>query len=386
MEIKKLKLKKNLQFLSKFRLLERYLIREVWGVWMVATPVIILLLMGIRVSKKLAEAAAGALPAEAVWGLVWLKVPAYLGMVVPMTLFFSVLLALGRWSRDSELVSALAGGMSVLRLSRALLWLAAAVAVVVGLLVNVATPWASQEMNRIYDEVEASANFVGVMAGRFKEISGKGENIFYTEEMSADQSRMRGIFYYHGEGGEYRVVTAKEGLLMPSGDGKGRWLKLTEGKQYQGRPGSAAMEMVEFDEYSVRLLFNDPIIDDPRGREVSLSKLLEFNSLRDYAEVQWRIALPLMTVLLVFLALSLTQTFSRQGRYVGLIPGVLLYLLYSNLLNVSYSWIEEGTIPPIIGMNWVHLLFIGITAWMFHQQGTVSVPWLEKLRRKGTKS
>jgi lipopolysaccharide export system permease protein len=79
-----------------FTALERYLVVQVFWAWLVATPILLVLLMSLRVSKVMAQAAAGQIPVDFLWQLIWLKVPAYLGMVVPMTLFFAVILAFGR--------------------------------------------------------------------------------------------------------------------------------------------------------------------------------------------------------------------------------------------------------------------------------------------------
>jgi len=104
--------------ITGFTTLERYLVREVVWTWAVATPVLITLLLTLRISKMMAKAVAGQIPLEHVWQLVWLKVPAYMGMVIPMTLFFSVLLAFGRLYQGSEVTAFRAGGVDTFRASR----------------------------------------------------------------------------------------------------------------------------------------------------------------------------------------------------------------------------------------------------------------------------
>jgi len=51
----------------------------------------------------------------------------------------------------------------------------------------------------------------------------------------------------------------------------------------------------------------------------------------------------------------------RQGKFAKLVPAISLYLGYFILLNAAKFAIEDGKIPPSIGLWWIHLsaLFIG---------------------------
>jgi lipopolysaccharide export system permease protein len=63
------------------------------------------------------------------------------------------------------------------------------------------------------------------------------------------------------------------------------------------------------------------------------------------------------------MALPLSQTAPRGGRYSQLALGILLYLVYSNLLGVGQAWISKGIVPYWIGTSWVHVL-AGITLYI----------------------
>jgi hypothetical protein len=38
--------------------------------------------------------------------------------------------------------------------------------------------------------------------------------------------------------------------------------------------------------------------------------------------------------------------------------GILIYLIYNNLLNVAKKWVERGDVPNWIGIWWVHLVLL----------------------------
>jgi lipopolysaccharide export system permease protein len=48
-----------------------------------------------------------------------------------------------------------------------------------------------------------------------------------------------------------------------------------------------------------------------------------------------------------------------------LLPAILIYIVYANLLWIARRWVEQGVTPVAIGMWWVHglmllLIFIAI--------------------------
>ena len=68
--------------------------------------------------------------------------------------------------------------------------------------------------------------------------------------------------------------------------------------------------------------------------------------------------MPLSTVLLAVLAVLLSRTTPRQGRFAKLFIAILVFVVYYNTLGVSMSWIERGVIPAAIGLWWVHAVLI----------------------------
>ena len=51
------------------------------------------------------------------------------------------------------------------------------------------------------------------------------------------------------------------------------------------------------------------------------------------AQLYWRISLPLMTLIISFVAISLGQVNPRKGRFARLLPAILVYLMYLSVLT-----------------------------------------------------
>ena len=79
------------------------------------------------------------------------------------------------------------------------------------------------------------------------------------------------------------------------------------------------------------------------------------------AELQWRIAVPLSTVLLAFLAVPLSRSRPRAGRYGRIALGLLVFIIYLNMLNAAKAWVEQGTLSPVVGLWWVHGIVLALT-------------------------
>src|SRR5690606_16697906 len=61
-----------------------------------------------------------------------------------------------------------------------------------------------------------------------------------------------------------------------------------------------------------------------------------------------------------FFAVPLARVNPRQGRFLKLIPAIILYMAYLALLVSARGWMEAGKTPAAIGLWWVHLVFLAI--------------------------
>ncbi|MDH3924353.1 MAG: LptF/LptG family permease, partial [Xanthomonadales bacterium] len=89
---------------------------------------------------------------------------------------------------------------------------------------------------------------------------------------------------------------------------------------------------------------------DPVGYKTKSSstfELLESDNNDDKAELQWRISTPLSALLLALLAIPLSRSRPRQGRYARILGAMIIYAVYFNLLDVSRTWVEQGTASTI---------------------------------------
>jgi lipopolysaccharide export system permease protein len=270
------------------------------------------------------------------------------------------LLALGRLYRDSEMYALMACGVGPAKLYRPLLGFAALLAVAVAWLAFEVSPAALLQVTRIAQETRARSDLRVMEAGRFVSF-GQADAVVYAEDVGAD-GHLRNVFVQRRKDADVEVVVAAEAWQRETTDPDTKMLVFRQGRRYEGRPGSPEFKIVEFAEHGIpyTLPRTVPLEREPASRP--LAELIGSGDRADVAEIQWRVSVPVMAMVLAFLAVPLARSSPRQGRYAGLGAALLIYVCYANLLGAGKVWVERGEVPVWIGMWWVHAIFLVVGA------------------------
>ncbi len=361
----------------------RYVFREAVQAWLAVTVVLLLILLTSQFAQVLGDAASNRLPKDAVLQVMLLTSVQYLTILIPVGLFLSILLAMGRLYRDSEMYALMACGVGPAKLYRPLLSFAAVLAVLAAWLSLDAAPWAIREVQRIAQAARERADLRVMEAGRFVSF-GHADAVVYAEAVAPD-GRLSNVFVQRREGARVEVVVAAEAWQRDTDDPNVKMLTFSRGRRYEGEPGSPRFNIIEFAEHGVPYSLPDrgPVRLEPESQPAMA--LLRSAGLAGVAELQWRISVPVMALILAILAVPLGRSSPRQGRYAGLGAGVLVYVSYANLLGAAKVWLERGKVPPLVGMWWVHALFLGAAlALLVLRFGAWRRPWHWRPRRSGT--
>ncbi|HEX7047368.1 MAG TPA: LPS export ABC transporter permease LptF [Gammaproteobacteria bacterium] len=339
-------------------IVNRYLVREAFTTWLAVTGVLLVIISSHRFARFLGEAAAGKLPGGAVFELLGYGSIGFLTVLVPVGFFLGLLMAFGRLYRDSEMTALTACGVGPAQLYRPVFALGVVVALLLSGLTLFGAPWAAGEAMEARLAAEKEAELGVFESGRFKSAQ-SGNAVFYAERVDAQSGMLLDLFLnQHGEDNEQAVVTAAAGEQRLEPETGRRLLVLYDGIRYDGVPGEADYRVVRFAEHGVEIAPSAPDLVTSNREGVPTFALLGSNDARDIAELQWRISSPLMLLVLAFIAVPLSRTRPREGRYGRIIIGVLVYVLYSNLLGVARLGVERGELPVWLGLWWVHLVFI----------------------------
>jgi len=349
----------------------RYLSRELLITLSAVSAVLLVIIMSGRFIKYLAQAAQGLLDPGVLLLIMLYRMPGFLELILPLGLFLGILLAYGRLYLDSEMTVLAATGMSQQRLVAYSLAPATVVALLVAWLSMGLAPQGIGQVARILNAQDALTEFDTLEPGRFQSMR-DGSRVTYTETLSENRDALGGLFISEKQLSRDKakergitVLVAESGRQEIREDGS-RYLILKNGYRYDGNPGEANYRAIQYDTYGV-LLPRPEVSAEISDREaIPTSQLFGSDNIRYIAELQWRLSIPLLVFVITLLAVPLARVNPRQGRFLKLLPAILLYMAYLSLLIAMRGALDKGRIPPALGLWWVHLLFFAIGMLMLY--------------------
>ncbi|HSC85192.1 MAG TPA: LPS export ABC transporter permease LptF [Pseudomonas sp.] len=352
----------------------RYLSRELLTTLSAVSAVLLVIIMSGRFIKYLAQAAQGLLDPGVLFMIMGYRLPGFLQLILPLGLFLGILLAYGRLYLDSEMTVLTATGMSHRRLLAYTLAPAAVVALLTAWLSLGLAPQGVAGQMRILNQQDALTEFDTLVPGRFQAMR-DGSRVTYTEGLSEDRGQLSGVFISEKRlrtGSDPKdkkdpsiaVLVAEKGRQEIQADGS-RYLILENGYRYDGSPGQADYRAIKYDTYGV-LLPKPEVSSEVGEREaIPTRELIGSDDPKHQSELQWRLSIPLLAFIVTVLAVPLARVNPRQGRFLKLLPAILLYMAYLALLIAARGQLDKGKIPMQLGLWWVHGLFLLIGLGLF---------------------
>lgn len=341
-------------------LISRYVFREACWSWLVVIAVLFIIFMSNQFAEILGDAAADELPKDAVFAVFWLTSLRYLTILAPIALFLGVMLALARLNRDSEMAALFACGIGPGKLLWPIGTLTACVAAAAGWLSLVATPQASLRIEQIKRDANRAMELTVIEPGTFVSPD-SGNTVLHAERVDGDE--IYGVFWERDAEDRVVVIVAERGRRIEDQQTGELSFVLYNGTRYEGQPGDMDFSIVEFAEHGIpiRDRVEQELLESSETK--STTTLLASTDVLDLAELQWRLSAPLSLFVLALLAVPLSRSRPREGRYARLGVGLLIYVTYANLLSLARIWLEREQVPTWLGVWWVHaaVLLIAMT-------------------------
>ncbi len=348
----------------------RYLFKEVSNNVVAVASMLLLIFLSARFVRYLGSAASGKYADTAIFYLILYRLPSFLEIILPLSLFLGIMLGYGRLYVESEMVVLQASGLS----RRRLLAYTQGPAMIVTLMVAACsfylTPNGYAKFEKLVKSPQATSSFNMLVSGSFKKMS-QGNMVVYSGGLSQDKKALEDVFVaYTPESNDNKglqIIKAKRGAVVSSAQGH-QYLEFYDGVQINGRLDQLDYSMARYE--SAGLLLRQHKQDDLLQYSVEAiptSSLFHDNpSLKEQAALQWRLFMPIMVPIMAMIALALSETSHRRGRYIKLLPGIVIFFLYLVLLGNARSQIEKGELSPAVGLWVVHAVFFGLALLLFN--------------------
>lgn len=330
------------------------------------TLVLMLITMSNRFVNYLAEAAAGELDANILFALITYHIPGFLVLILPLAFFLAILLSYGRMYVDNEITVLYACGLSPNKLTCYTMLIAFLVAGLVAWLSLSVSPVGRANSEALFSAQKNRGLLNTLGSGEFYSLRG-GRGVIYSEDVG-NGGAMHDVFLALPDNGKRKkpahvVVLAESGHPESIGDDGERYLVLENGYRIEGIPGHADFLITSFEKYGQRLA-RPTLAKSRREKATTLTtdKLWSSKEPAHRAELLWRLSVPLLVLVVTLIAVPLSRTNPRQGRFVKILPAVILYILYLVILNIARREIEQELPLALLHFWCVHLFFLGIAA------------------------
>ncbi len=333
----------------------RYIILEIAKPQLLICTILAVIYASFSSAAYLADAAQGLLSGATVINMTLLKTLIGLEALLPTALYLAIVIGLGRMYNDSEMTALYATGFSEFQVLKSALPLVILTAILVGVFSIYLRPWAYQTVYKLEAQALAELDINKLEAGRFYKL-GQTEGVLFAEHISREYSRLDGVFFRDHSNGHARVIRAEEAYLSTTASGAIPVMIFINGKAYNlDHKGHEDLEMT-FKKLTFYINdFADASVNYKRKAE-PVGKLMESQNWGDIAEYQWRLSMPLVTIILGLLAIPLSRSRPRQGRFAKIAVAILVFALYYNLISVAKTWVDQGRIPEFPGIWVAHII------------------------------
>lgn len=344
----------------------RYLCRELLSATFAVCIVLLLVLISGRFVKYLANAVAGNLEPGVIFAVIGYRIPGFLELTLPLAFFLAILLSFGRLYVENEMSVLKACGLSEGHLLGYTSVVALLLALLVGWLSLSVSPSGLAKAETIFAAQQEKTELDKITPKKFYGLRGD-KGVTYAENVN-QQQELENVFLAVTAGSPETfdsrlvLVIAERGRQQKTEDGSDRYLVLDKGYRVEGIPGSPEYQITQFAEYGSRLEAPTGITEDLEINALPTAELIGSADIKHQAALQWRLSIPLMVLIVTLLAVPLSRTDPRQGRYAKVLPAVLLYFAYLVMLNGLRGALESGSVPIAVTLLPVHLLFLLIAA------------------------
>ncbi|MBL4763411.1 MAG: LPS export ABC transporter permease LptF [Gammaproteobacteria bacterium] len=352
------------------RTIDKYILLEILKSSVAVSAVLYLIFFSSAMASILRDISQNELPKEALLPFVSMWSLNFMMFLIPISLFFGAVLAMGRLYQDSEMVALRACGYSYLDSYRSLSYIVPFAVTLVAFFTLYVNPYAVASMDHIKHVAGDRSQLSGIKPGSFN-ISDDGKLVLFSEKMTADRTEMFNIFLQDKtvvDGQERfsieRAKSAKQTIDEETGD---RFMVFQEGIRYESQPTDALMRQIEFEQHGILIKPKQGEAAKIRVQQLPTAEIWGSEDPLYRSELHWRLALPVATIVLLFIAIPAAVTQPRKDRFGAILLAILLYIAYTNLLGMVKALADKND-TDALSFYWVHAGFFFFGAFLLARQ------------------
>jgi len=340
------------------KILDRYLLKELLGPFILSVAILLFLLLTqqmLKLTELLIDK--GVEPITVVKLFIYL-LPSFLVLTLPIAMLIASISAFNRMSADYEIVAFKSAGIGMYRLLKPVAVFSALVCGLVYYLSIVAMPWSGSSLKDLALKLLKKQVSVGIEEGAFNDLF--QNMVIYVDEMPTFMD-LKGIFIYDLRlPDEPHLIMAKQGSLVNDPETGTLVLNLIEGSLHQKGKDPQEYQRIIFSSYHIKFDLN-VLLSQPPGISGEPLTLTEIKKQLQAAQGQdtsrWlrhlqayyrNYSLPLACFIFGILGMPLGIHSRRAGRLGGFAIGVVVVGLYYILMTSGDFLVTARLFPPLL--------------------------------------
>jgi lipopolysaccharide export system permease protein len=353
----------------KPKILHRYIFSELIGPFGIGLLVFTFVLLMNKILRLVDLLVNKGVTLGEVCTLIWYLLPSFLVLTLPMSILLGILIALGKFSSDSELMAMKASGVSLYQMLPPFFVLCIAGFFATNMLTLYMLPKGNFAFRTKLVDIAKKHSDANLEEGIF--IDTFDGFVLYINSFDQDENKVHGIFLIDKRDPKQQtVIVAQRGDIIADQNNTNILFKLQTGTIHRFDPKSLNYEYALFKNYNMNVPLQD--IDDDEDFKIKY-KEMDFGALWNLAaerrkknlgdipinmEMSKRLAFPFACLVFGILGVSVGSFWRRGGRSYGFILSIVIVFFYYLLLSMGENLSKTGWRFAFMGV-WIPNFLLG---------------------------
>ncbi|VFP88719.1 LPS export ABC transporter permease LptF [Candidatus Erwinia haradaeae] len=360
----------------------RYLLWETIKNQLIILLILLLIFFFQKLVRTLSSVVGGEIPINIVLTVLGLGIPKLAQLILPLSLFLSILITLGRLCTDSEITVMQACGLGHDILIKAAMILITLTMIIAILNNGWIVPWSTDYANTILENARSNPSAINLSTKKFQSFE-NGHTILFIEEKT--ENHLQNIFLAKLRKKDNTIpyiIIAKDGQISTRNNNSSI-TNLSNGTYFEGTPILHDFRITHFKNYQLILTHYKTVIKKNNIDQINLHTLWTTRSTSSVnkSELHWRLTLVFSVLVMGLMAVPLSIANPRQNRIKSILTAIFFYLIFFLLQSFMHSAGNQNRINPALSMwvinfsyfivsilfnTWDTLLIRRCRSWFFH--------------------
>ena len=299
----------------------------------------------------------GGIPSVFLLQLLGLKLIQYFSLLIPISLFFGIIIALNKLYVSNEMVIMKLNGYSNKLISVILTRIIVITAVIVMLFNCFITPHTVDIRSEIEHRIVYEQKIYSLRDKNFT-ISNDGSKVIYVN--NKNKLTLANVFIKSNTN-ESNSISISSGISTTESNDD--IIKLVEGKSYVFNPDGSFS--------STKYLNQDILLSNEVPKSInndleskSILQLFRLNDVLSFSEMLKRFSMIIATLILGFLAIPLSHINAREDKYRNIFIAAFFYFSYVVLINI-FAQSFDTKVYILLSLISLHIIYLYITYKLF---------------------